>query len=120
MPNVDQAYAFYLQSDALYAVTAGAQAANYGDAAQDSSIMSSIALAADATTESTSQAAFLSGPIVRDIHTVKGRRKDLIGKVVTLINPRLGYAGGLAVFVVRAQEQDSGNTTQLYVLRRQT
>lgn len=120
MPNVDPGYANWLKSDALYAIAGGAAAATFGDLAQDSGILSSIATASNALTEATSQAAFLSGPIVRDKHVVNGRRRDLIGKLVTLVNPRLGYAGGLAAFVVKVEEADPGNTSTLYVLRRQT
>lgn len=120
MPTVDPARADWLKREALFsAATVSGAFTKWGDLALDSTIISALALKADADTESAKQAAFMAGPLAREKIDVIGFRKDLVGQVVTITGDRLGYeAGGLAVFVLGAAEQ--GGFTTLTVLRRLT
>lgn len=120
MATVDPGYGAYLKAPARYvsATIAGAGAA-WGDKALTSTIISPIALKADAQAEAVRQAQFLAGPIARDRHTVKGLRHDLIGKLITLQGDRLGYEGaGSLAFVIAAVESDEVRMTALTVLKR--
>jgi hypothetical protein len=117
---VDPGYGAYLKAPARYINAAvGTAAATWGDKAITSTIVSPISLAADAQTEATRQAQFLAGPIARDSHLVKGLRRDLIGKLITLQGDRLGYDGaGALAFVIGAAESSDVRTTTLTVLKR--
>lgn len=119
MAVVDSGVAAWLKSDArnVGATVAGAAAA-WGDRALDSRVVSPLALKADAQALATAQAQFLAGPLARDRVVVKGARKDLVGRLVTLVGDRLGYDVGPSVFVIGAQEADQGGTTELTVLKR--
>ena len=118
MAVVEPGYGAYLRSNARYttAQITGA-ATTWGDKGQASTIVSPIALKADADTEVVRQAQFLAGPMVKDRHVVKGKRRDLIGKAVVVQADRLGYAGGAVAFVIAASETPDGTTT-LTVLKR--
>ena len=67
--------------------------------------------------EAARQLAFQTGPKVRDTAIVAGRRRDLIGKVITGQIGKLGYDDGVPAFVIGAAEQTDG-TTVLTILRR--
>jgi len=117
--TVDPGYGAYLKTSARFVTTiiSGATA-TWGDRAVGTSIMSPIALKADAQTEATAQAQFLAGPLARDRHIVQGLRKDLIGKLITLNGDRLGYEAGALAFVIGAAEMDGVRLTTLTVLKR--
>lgn len=118
-PTVDAGYASWLKapSRTVGATITGAAAA-WGDKAVDSTVVSPLALKADAQAEATYQAQFLAGPIARDTVLVKGLRADLIGRLVTIVGDRLGYEDGADVFVIGAKESDRVQTTSLTVLKR--
>jgi len=118
--TVDPGYGAYLKAPARYvsATIAGATAA-WGDKALASTILSPIALKADAQTEANRQAQFLAGPFARDRHVIIGLRSDLVGKLITLRGDRLGYEGGGSLaFVIGAAESADVRTTTLTVLKR--
>ena len=119
MATVDPGYGAYLKAPARYvtAAIAGAAAA-WGDKATKTTIITPIANKADAQTEANRQAQFLAGPIARDRHVVKGLRRDLIGKLITLNGDRAGYENGSLAFVIGAAEPDEIRTTVLTVLKR--
>lgn len=116
--TVDPSIADWLKAPALYASAADAVvAARWGDAAQESSIMSGIADRAAAEREAARQLAFLSGPLAIDTHNIPGFQRGLLGKVVTITADRLGYQSGVDVFVIGYQEQNV-NMATVKVLRR--
>lgn len=118
MATVEAGYAAWLKTDARYvgATIAGAKA-SWGDKAINSATISPLAFKADAQAEATRQAQFLAGPIARDSVVIKGYRKDLIGRLVTVFSDRLGYDAGPSAFVIGASENANGTTT-LTVLKR--
>lgn len=116
---VDSGFADWLKRGALYLTAAPTNAAQWpGAKGVATEIVSPFATRAAALIEAGRQAEFLKGPNVRENVTVKGARKDLIGRAINLTGDRLGYSSAAtAVFVLGAQEQDNG-TTVLTVLRR--
>ncbi|HEU4958958.1 MAG TPA: hypothetical protein VFT56_01005 [Sphingomonas sp.] len=114
--SVEQDYAAYLKADALY-VTAAAPDAGRWPAGKQIEVTSSMATVAGGQAEAVRQATFQGGPKVRDQAVVVGRRRDLIGRVITGVAAALGYDAGVPVFVLGAAEQPD-NTTTLTVLRR--
>lgn len=110
-------FAAWLKAEALYSTSSGGNG-SWGDKAKDSTVITPLANEGDAAVEADRQASFLSGPLARDTHIVKGARADLIGKVVSIEGDRLGYVGGSNAFVIRAAENDANGTTQLTVLKR--
>lgn len=120
MAVVDGGVATWLKSEARFAtsVIAGAAAA-WGAKGVSSTIISPLALQADAQVEAARQAAFLAGPTAVDLHIVKGARRDLVGKVVTMLGDRLGYSSaGTNVYVIGADETKTPGMTELSVLKR--
>lgn len=118
MPSVDSGLAAWLKERALYTAHVPAGAAAWGDRAVESEIISPLAMRVNAIAEATRQAAFLTGPNCKDRVVILGRRRDLLGKPVTLVGDRLGYEGaGAIAFVVGAQENDNG-TTSITVIKR--
>lgn len=120
MPSVDGQVAAWLKSPALF--TGASPGGIAWDATQgvDAEFMSPIDLRADAFAEAGRHAAFLQGPNVKDRILVKGARRDLLFKCVTVkeVRGRLGYGGaGKNVFVVGVQENENG-TTSLTVIRK--
>lgn len=116
---VDSGYSDYLKSPALFAVaTVAGVTAAFGDNVIDQTMMSPLALEADAQDEADRFSDFMSSPIARDRAIIKGLRSDLVGKLVTLTNSRAGYSSGEAVFVIAAQELEDKAVTQLTVIRR--
>jgi hypothetical protein len=79
--------------------------------------MSPLAFKADADAEVVRQASFLRGPIAKDVHVLPGKLSSRVGRIVTIKNPKLGYAAGVDVFVLGAVENENGTTT-LTVLKR--
>lgn len=117
--TVDAGLAAWLKSPALYVVQTDATlATKWGDRAGTSEYISPFAIKADAIAEATRQIAFLGGPLFKDEHTVAGLQSKLVGQCVTLVGDRYAYAAGAAVFVLRAQESETTDTTTLTVLRR--
>ena len=118
---LDGATVEWLKEGALFAsATDSGIASAWGADALETSIMSPLALAADAATEAASQQAFLEGPVAVEVHDVPGKRIDLLGRPVTLTVARLGYDAGVAVFVIGAEEMQQVERTRLTVLRRLT
>lgn len=91
----------------------------WGDRAVDAPIISPLKLAAHAVTEGTRQAVFLAGPIVVDRLTLKGRRRDLMGKAIYPVADRFGYDGTVPAFVISVQELEGG-VSAVSVVRRLT
>ena len=118
MADVPAGYGAYLKSPARYAATTITGASTvWGDKALDSEVISPLALQIDAQSEATRQAQTLAGPLVKDSHVIKGRRRDLIGKPVLIYNPLLGYGGGSYCYVIGAVEASDSNTTTLTVIK---
>lgn len=117
MANVASSFADWLGSDALYASVdiAGAVAA-WGAQALTSTVVSPLALQADALAVATEQADFLGPPLAQDNHIVPGQQHELIGQAITIISDRLGYQSGVVCFVIGAAEDEA--TTTLTVLRK--
>jgi hypothetical protein len=114
---VDAGFIAYLKSEGLYTSAPSPNAAQWPKGSE-AVIMSPILTRANAVTEATRQAAFLGGPNAKDRVLVKGLRRDLIGKCITVKNARLGYGGvGAKVFVLGAQE-NANRTTTLTVVKR--
>lgn len=109
-------YAAYLKADALYATVATANAAAWPDGVtlERTSAMATIDAGVG---EAARQAAFLGGATVRDIAIVPGRRSDLLGRCIVGRHSDLGYAAGVAAFVIGVEEMTDG-TTQLTVIRK--
>lgn len=119
MAAVDPGFAAWLKERALFASAAdGAVAAAFGADAIETEIVSPFALQADAAAEAARQLAFLSGPLVMDVHQVPGLRSDLYGKAITIRTDTLGYDAGVVCFVIGVEEADNGATTALTVLRK--
>lgn len=116
--SVDAGFAAWLQSEALFVARSDATlAARWGTKAVESEGMTPLALRADVEAEADRQLEFLGGPLVRDTHLVKGLRRDLIGRVVTITGDRLGYtAAGKPCFVVGVEEIDGAEMSRLTVI----
>jgi hypothetical protein len=117
--TVDAGFARWLKEGVIFApADDAATSALWGALARSSDIVSPLATKAGADAEGIRQIAFLKGPFVVDQHVVPGQRFDLLGRAVALTNPRLGYAGGVTVFVIGVEESEDVNLTALTVLRR--
>jgi hypothetical protein len=114
---VDTGFADWLKSDALYSSWTNATLpAGLQGVAVEQQIVTCLATGAGAIAEAARQGAFLGGPLAIDKHTVKGARRDLICKPVTLQIAALGYDAGVSCFVIDVNELDGG-VTELTVLR---
>jgi hypothetical protein len=120
LPSVDTGFAQWLRDPALFVseVNAGLHA-NILAAGVESEIASPLGTSVAAQAEAVRQMAVLGGPLAVDEHIVKGQRRDLIGKVVTLQHELLGYSAGASGFVIDADEKDEGYTV-LQVVRKLT
>jgi hypothetical protein len=117
--SIDTATIEWLKKGALFeAATDAGVAAAWGATAVEAEIISPLATSAAAATEAARQQAFWEGPMAVETHDVPGLRSDLLGLPVTIVADRLGYEGGLAVFVIGVEEAESVRRTQLTVLRR--
>lgn len=119
MSAVDPVYAQWLQDLALYHLASDATlSARWGDKAQTSERVTTLALKADAITEAARQIAFLGGPLVEDEHLLPGTWRDRLGQVITLTGDKLGYGAGVACFVIGVQDDRAAGTSRVSVLRR--
>lgn len=119
MTTVDPDFATWLQRDELSALSSSAATeAKWGALAADATISSPLADKADAADEAARQLEFLSGPLAIETLRVPGQRADLLGRVVSLVASKGGYANGPSVFVIGADETDAAGSTKLTVLRR--
>lgn len=119
MSLVDPDFAEWLGRAELTARAAdGAADAKWGTLALDARISSALAFKADADAEAARQRAFLAGPLAVETLRVGGQQIALIGEVVTLRASGGGYAAGVDVFVLGADETETGGGTLLTVLRR--
>lgn len=119
MTLVDQNFATWLASEEALALAEDAAiAGKWGSIGVDARISSPIAVASDAEAEATRQLAFLAGPKAIETVRVPGEQAGLIGRVVTIHAEMGGYAGGVDVFVLAADESDGDGGTKLTVLRR--
>lgn len=114
--NISLTVAEYLKSEAIFVSVANPSGVAWAGRAVESEIISPLYFGDDAADEATRQAAFLAGPLVEDVLTVAGQRKDLFLKAITATGDKLGYAGGKACFVIGFEEQENG-TTELTVVR---
>lgn len=101
-------------------VTDAAVAARWGDRAQTTERMTTIATKADAAAEAARQIAFLGGggPLVIEEHSLVGEWAAYLGRVVTLKIDRLGYDAGLNVFVIGAEDDRASGISTVSVIRR--
>ena len=119
MASVDPVYAQWLQSDGLHQVATDAIAkGRWGTRAVLSARMTAIAQKADAEAEGQRRIAFLGTPAVVDRHQLKGKWAWAIGQVITLTGPKLGYDGGVGVFVLGAEDNYATGLSTVTVLRR--
>ena len=119
MALVDPLFAQWLQAEALYAVRTDATLdARWGDSAIVSERISPIALLGDANTEADAQLAFMGGPLVEDVHIVKGQMTTYLGQCIDLTIDELGYDSPVTVFVIAAQDDRATGMSLINVLRR--
>ena len=119
MAAVDPLFAQWLQADALWFVDEdAARKARWGDSAQITERLTTIAIKADAQAEGDRQLAFLGGPIVPEEHLLVGAWADYLGQVITLTIDQLGYTAGLDVFVIGVADDRAAGTSRVTVLRR--
>lgn len=101
----------FLKADALYvAVDELDEALIWGERGVESETISPLAHELDAIDEATRQFAFLRGPLVEDVVTIGGARRDLMLRVIQLS----GAASGKAL-VIGYRELDA--ETELNVVR---
>lgn len=119
MTLVDPDFAEWLASEDIAAIASDAAAeAKWGAIAIDTAIASPLALKGDALAEAARQLAFRAGPIAIETLRVPGLQLAMIGKVITLKADKGGYAAGVDVFVLGADEIDGIGGTKVTVLRR--
>lgn len=117
--SVEPLFAQWLQSDGLMTVVSNASLlAIWGDDAQTSERMTTLAHKADAEAEAARQLDFLGGPLVIDTAELRGTWTAYIGEVITLTHDDLGYDGGVDVFVIGAEDRHSAGTANITFLRR--
>jgi len=118
---VDSLFAQWLQQDCLWRVSEDAAAvARWGDGASTAERKTGIALRGDAAIEAERQLEFLGEgrPLVIDEHLLTGAWASLIGMVITVSGPELGYEGGVDVFLLGAADDHATGTSTVTVLRR--
>jgi len=118
---VDLQQAAWLKSDSLVAQAVPSTGVIWDAArANDVKFTTPIDGLTDANTEAARTIALLRGPNVKERVSVKGRRRDLLFKCISVSFTRLGYVntGTLKkVFVIGVAEDPENNTTILTVLR---
>lgn len=87
----------------------------WADRGVESEIISPLYEEAAALVEAARQAGFLAGPLVEDVASVSGLRRDLMGKVITIKIAKLGYDAGLAALVIGYSELEA--STELQIVR---
>lgn len=119
MANVDPLVAQWLQSEGLWAVSEDAPLRNrWGDTALTAERMTTIANGADALAEGLRVIAFRGAPVVEDVAEVPGSFVHAIGRVITVSHPDLGYANGVDVFVIGADDDRAAGLSRVTFLRR--
>ena len=121
MNAVDPIYAQWLMAPALWRVSANAALmTRWGASAQTTERVTTIATEAEATAEAARQIAFLGGggPLAIEEHELVGEWAQFLGQMITLMIDRLGYDGGLDVFVIGAQDNRASGTSTVTVIRR--
>ena len=119
MAAIDPLYAQWLEAETLWHVADDpALKALWGDGGKITSRGTTIALRADAAVEAGRQLAFLGGPLVEEEHLLLGSWVDFLGRVITLTCAQFGYAAGLDVFVIGAQDNRATGVSTVAVLRR--
>lgn len=121
MSLVDPVYAQWLMARCLWAVSTDEAAADrWGTSALTKERQTTIADKADAEAEAARQLAFMGGggSMVLDEHLLLGQWARYRGQVITITGKRLGYAGGVNVFVLGAQDNLATGTSVVTVLRR--
>lgn len=116
---VDPLFAQWLQREADFVLSGDAAAvARWGSTAVSTSRVTAIATQAAALAQADREMAFLSrGPFGIDVHHVVGTDWTAsIGTVVTLYIDKLGYGGGVDVFVTDAEVDRSIGVSTLTVL----
>lgn len=119
MAIVDPIFAQWLQAEGLWLLAEdGTLRTRWGTTALTTERMTTIATYSDAAAEATRQLAFLGPLAVIDEHLLVGAWADYRGQVITLTVDRLGYDGGVDVFVLGAEDDRSSGTSRVTVLRR--
>lgn len=119
MTTVDPVFAQWLMDQARWHVEEDAALkARWGETAELSDRVTTIATKADAETEAARQLAFLGGPLVEDEHLLIGEWGGYLGQVITLSIDKLGYDAGIDVFVISVEDDRSAGTSRVKVLRR--
>lgn len=118
---VDLQQAAWLKADSLDVLAVPASGVSWGATrANDVEFTSPLDVRADAVTEAARTMAVIGGPNVKDRVIVRGRRRDLLFKCVTIQFARMGYSLlGTQCFVIGVAENDD-NTTTLTVIRKLT
>ena len=110
MPDIAVTVADYLKNPALFTAANSPSGVAWGSRAIESEIISPYRDKADADAEAVRQAAFLKGPLVEEVVTVKGARRDLNLRAVTIRGDQLGYGAGQPAFVIGFAERNDGHT----------
>lgn len=121
MTAVDPLFAQWLMDEAFWQVSSDATLqARWGDKAQTTQRVTTIATRSDAAAEATRQIAFLggAGPLVTEEHSLLGEWAAYLGRVVRLTIDRLGYDTGLDVFVIGVEDNRAAGTSTVTVIRR--
>lgn len=119
MTAVDPLFAQWLMSPGYWQVSTDALlAARWGDRAQQTERMTTIATKAEAQAEAARQLAFLGGPLAIEEHLLVGEWSERLGQVITITIPQLGYDGGLDVFLLSAEDDRVAGTSRVTVIRR--
>ena len=121
MTLVDPLYAQWLLDDGYWQVSKDAAVqARWGDKAQTTDRLTTIANRADASAEAARQIDFLGGggALVTEEHSLLGEWAAYLGRVIRLTIDRLGYDAGLDVFVIGAEDYRAAGTSTVTVIRR--
>ncbi len=115
---VGAAFAEWLRSPELVELATRPEVIGpWGALAADSRVSSPFALRADAAAEGVRQLAFLGDALAVETIEVTGYHSGVVGLARRIKAPVAEYEGGAAVFVVAAEERETG-TTLLTVLRK--
>lgn len=119
MTLVDPVFAQWLLAESLWALTTDeASATRWGDSALTKERQTTIATKEDAEAEAARQLAFMGGPMAIESHLLLGRWEPVRGQVITITGDRLGYDGGIDVFLLGAEDALGAGTSRVTVLRR--
>jgi hypothetical protein len=119
MTQPDPIEAQWLQSEASeHVATDAALIAAWGDRAARARRVTALVTLAGAQAENARRLGFFATPTAVDRHLLRGTWADKIGQVISITGPRLGYAAGVAVFVIGVEDDRRVGTSQVTVLRR--